>query len=137
VVFLVVLTRLVSSLFDIYPGALTAPAHALLVLGDPAAAPAAPGPSPLSTLVFPLLLVGAYFLIFAPAMKRQKDHRKYVETLGVGSEVLTTGGIFGVITQIKDDRLVVEIAKGLRVEVERSHVEARPAAPADKSKPAS
>ncbi len=89
-----------------------------------------------TSLVVPgLILVGIYFLIFAPQLKRQKDHQKLVASIQTGDEVVTTGGIFGVVTGVKTDRFVVEIAKGTRIELEKAHVQARSGTPAD-DKPA-
>ncbi len=84
-----------------------------------------------SLLVPGLILVGIYFLIFAPQLKRQKEHQKLVAGIKSGDEVVTTGGIFGVVTQVKADRFVVEIAKNTRIELEKAHVQARAAAPAE------
>jgi len=47
-----------------------------------------------------------------------------VAALKTGDEVITSGGIFGVVTQVKGDRLVVEIAKNTRVEMEKTAVTA-------------
>jgi len=96
----------------------------------PGGAPPPPeAASPLSVWVLPLMLLAMYFFIFAPQMKKQKEHQKLLKELKPGDEVVTTGGIHGVITQVKPDRFVVEIAKGTRVEVRRSHVEARASEP--------
>jgi preprotein translocase subunit YajC len=105
------------------------------------AAPGAPGvpgatdanaPGLLSNLFpFVLMLGGVYFLFIAPQMKRTKAHQKLISELTTGDEIVTTGGVFGVITAVKSDRYVIEIAKGVRVEVRRSHVEGRAAEPAD------
>jgi len=95
-------------------------------VADPNAAP----PSPLPSLLMPILLfAGIYFLLIAPQSKRNKQHQKLLKELKTGDEVMTSSGLFGTITQVKPDRFVVEIAKGVRVEVNRANVEAR--APAD------
>lgn len=103
-----------------------------------APAPAAPAPDSSSgggpgLLVWGLMFLGVYFLFVAPQMKRQKEHTKLVASIEVGDEVITTGGIFGVVTQVKPDRFVVEIAKGTRIELERAHVQARAAVPDEKA----
>ncbi|MGA2051773.1 MAG: preprotein translocase subunit YajC [Opitutales bacterium] len=108
----------------------------LLLAQAPAPAGAAPGAQPssgLSMLIMPLMLVGVYFLFVAPQMKRQKEHQKLVASIETGDEVVTTGGIFGVVTQVKPDRFVVEIAKGTRIELEKTHVQARATVPDEKS----
>ena len=91
-----------------------APAHA-------AAAPA--GPSLLSTLMFPILLIVImYFLLIRPQMKRQKEHRAMLEKLSVGDEVITNGGIAGVVRNIGDSFITVEIADRIEVRVQKGAV---------------
>ena len=118
------------------------PAHAssasffLAQTGTPAPAPAgAPvpadvQPSALATMIPFLMIIGVFLLIMAPQMKRNKEQKKLINSLEAGDEVLTTGGIFGVITSVKPDRFVVEISKGVRIEVNRANVETRVTAPA-------
>lgn len=71
-----------------------------------------------------VLLFGAmYFFMIAPQRKKQKEHQKMLETLGSGDEVITVGGIFGEITNKKDDRFVIRIAEGTKVEVLKSAIQ--------------
>jgi preprotein translocase subunit YajC len=94
---------------------LIAPAHAA------AAAPAAP--SMLSTFMFPILLIGImYFLLIRPQMKRQKEHRGMLEKLSVGDEVITNGGIAGVVRNIGDSFVTVEIAERVEVRVQKGAI---------------
>lgn len=90
--------------------------------GAGAAAGASSGGN-LSALLFPILLAGGfYFLLIAPQRKKQKEHDKLVGALQTGDEVLTTGGIFGTITNVKDDRFVVRIADNTKVELAKGHI---------------
>ena len=61
-------------------------------------------------IFFGLLFAAMYFLMIAPQRKKQKAHDKMLSELGSGDEVVTTGGIYGTITNVKDDRFVVRIA---------------------------
>ena len=54
-----------------------------------------------------LLFAGMYFLIIAPQRKRQKAHEKMLSELQTGDEIVTSGGIFGTITNVRDDRFVL------------------------------
>jgi len=75
-------------------------------------------------LLFPVLMVAAiWFLIIAPQRKKQKEHAKMLETLGAGDEVITAGGIYGEITNKKDDRFVIRIAEGTKIEVGKSFIQ--------------
>jgi preprotein translocase subunit YajC len=89
-------------------------------------APAAPAGNPLFQLA-PLVLMFAamYFLLIAPQRKKQKEHEKMLAALVAGDEVVTAGGIYGVITSVKDDRYVIRIGdNNAKVEVGKSFVSA-------------
>ncbi len=100
----------------------------LLDLLIPAAyAQAAGGPAPqgggLGMMLMPLILVAImYFLMIRPQMKRAKEHRSMLEALNKGDEVLTNGGLAGIVTDIGDNFVTVEIADGVRVRVQKSAV---------------
>ncbi len=70
-----------------------------------------------------LMFVAMWFLIIAPQRKKQKEHAKMLAALDTGDQVLTAGGIFGEITYKKDDRFVVKIADGVKIEVAKSFVQ--------------
>jgi preprotein translocase subunit YajC len=84
-----------------------------------------PPSNPLGEWIMPLLFLGVFFLIFAPQMSRNKKHQKLLTELKSGDDVITTGGLYGTIVQVKPGRFVIEIAKGVRVEITRANVEAR------------
>ena len=75
-------------------------------------------------IVMVLLLVVMYVLMIRPQRQRQQEHQRTIETCGVGDDVLTTGGIYGTITQAEGDDLVVEIADGLSVHMTRRGIAA-------------
>jgi preprotein translocase subunit YajC len=88
-----------------------------------AATPAAGGGGMHSTLLFPLLLVAVmYFLMIRPQMKRQKEHRGMLEKLGNGDEVITNGGVAGVVREIGDHFITVEIADNVRIRVQKGAI---------------
>lgn len=72
-----------------------------------------PAPSGAQTLMslLPMILIFAamYFLLIAPQRKKQKEHEKMLAALKAGDEVVTSGGIYGTITSVKDDRFVVRV----------------------------
>ncbi len=97
--------------------AFIAPAHAQ------AAAPAAGGAGIMSTLLFPIILIAVmYFLMIRPQMKRQKELRAMLEKLAVGDEVITNGGLAGVLRELGESFVTVEVADGVRVKVQRSAI---------------
>ena len=89
-------------------------------------APAAGGGDMMSSLgsMLPLVLmfVVLYFVMIRPQMKRQKEARAMIEALAKGDEVATSGGMLGRITQLGEQYLTVEIAKGVEVQIQRSAV---------------
>jgi preprotein translocase subunit YajC len=74
-------------------------------------------------IIFLVLMFAAmYFLMIAPQRKKQKEHAKMLESLKSGDEVITTGGIYGEITNKKDDRYVIRIAEGTKIEVGKAFI---------------
>ena len=72
----------------------------------------------------PIILIFAvfYFLLIRPQQKRAKDHRALLSSLKVGDQVLTSGGIYGRVTGLRDDVLTLEISDKVRVKVSRGHI---------------
>jgi preprotein translocase subunit YajC len=69
-----------------------------------------------------LLFVGMWFLIIAPQRKRQKAHDKMLSELQTGDEIITSGGVYGTITNVKEDRFVVRIADSTKIELGKGFV---------------
>lgn len=91
-----------------------------LAQGEPAAAGGDPF---LALLPLVLFAVVFYFLLIRPQAKRQKEHRKMVESLAKGDEVVTIGGIAGRVTDLGDNFALLEIADGVAVKIRRTSVE--------------
>ncbi|HEY4988975.1 MAG TPA: preprotein translocase subunit YajC [Opitutaceae bacterium] len=90
----------------------------------PAAPAAASGGFPMMLVEMALIFGGFYFLFIAPQRKKQKEHEKLLGTLQSGDEVVTTGGIYGVITNVKDDRFVVRVSDNTKIEVGKAFITA-------------
>lgn len=89
------------------------------------AAPAAPQDAGLmGFLPLVIIFVIFYFLLLRPQMKRAKEQRKMVEALAKNDEVVTTGGLLGKIVEVEDGFLMLEIADGVRVKVQKNAVTA-------------
>ena len=88
----------------------------------PSAAPAGPGPMWQMLLFYALIAGGFYFLFIAPPRKKQKAHEKMLSELQSGDEVLTTGGIYGVVTNVKEDRFIVRISDTTKVEIAKGFI---------------
>ncbi|HET7869948.1 MAG TPA: preprotein translocase subunit YajC [Actinomycetota bacterium] len=83
----------------------------------------------LLSLLFPLVLLGGvfYFLLLRPNRTRQRQQQSLLESLKVGDEVMTAGGIFGTLKDIdeEDDIVTVEIAPGTEVRMLRRAIAQR------------
>ncbi|WP_240509517.1 preprotein translocase subunit YajC [Geofilum rhodophaeum] len=76
----------------------------------------------MSLLPFLAIIVIFYFFMIRPQMKRQKELRKYRESLKKGDKVITTGGIYGRVTEVKDAYVSVEIAKEVEIKIDKSAI---------------
>jgi preprotein translocase subunit YajC len=78
----------------------------------------------LQFLPFAMILAIFYFLIFQPMKKRQQKVQEFQGGLKVGDKIVTTGGIYGLITRIGDKSVQVQIADNpkVRIEVARASV---------------
>ena len=69
-----------------------------------------------------LIIVVFYFFMIRPQMKRQKETRKFRESLAKGDKVVTTGGIYGKISEIKETIIHLEIAKDIVIKVDKNGI---------------
>ena len=81
------------------------------------------GGNPALALVPYLLVIGVfYFVLIRPMKTRQQKVQLFLEGLKVGDRVVTSGGIYGSITRVEKDRLQLQIADKVRVDVSRNAV---------------
>jgi preprotein translocase subunit YajC len=88
-------------------------------------AQASSGPGKEMIIMWFLILGAMWFFLVAPQRKKQKLHQKLIQELGSGDEIITASGIFGTITNVKDDRFVVRIAENTKVEIQKSFVQGK------------
>ena len=70
-----------------------------------------------------LIFVIFYFFLIRPQQKRVKDHKAMVESLKRGDEIITSGGIIGIVERVmEDDRIEVIIGEGTKVQIIRSTI---------------
>ena len=75
-----------------------------------------------SMLPFILIILVFYFLILRPQQKRQKDKQKMLQSVKKGDKVITAGGIHGQVEGVEDKIILVKIADGIKVKVEKSSI---------------
>jgi preprotein translocase subunit YajC len=63
-----------------------------------------------------------WFVLIRPQKKRQVEAARMLNSVNVGDEVLTAGGIYGEVTELQDDALMVRIAPELEVRVARKAI---------------
>ncbi|HHJ10078.1 MAG TPA: preprotein translocase subunit YajC [Bacteroidetes bacterium] len=79
--------------------------------------------NPMMSLLFLVAIIVIFYLfMIRPQVKRQKDLKNYRESLKKGDRVITTGGIYGKITDVKDNTVTLEISDNIRVKVDKSAV---------------
>jgi preprotein translocase subunit YajC len=80
-------------------------------------------PNPLMSF-FPIIVVCGilYMLVIRPQQKQAKEHRRMLDGLKSGDRVLTQGGIYGNVVNLKGDTVIVKIADNVKVEVTRSSI---------------
>ncbi|UCH98681.1 MAG: preprotein translocase subunit YajC [Candidatus Aminicenantes bacterium] len=71
---------------------------------------------------FILIFVIFYFIIIMPARKKQRQHQSMISNLKGGERVVTTGGIFGTVTRVMEDRFEIEVAKGTKLQIAKSSI---------------
>ena len=89
-----------------------------------APAPASPGPGGglLSILPFVFIFVIMYYVMLRPQMRRQKEAARLVSALKTGDRVITSSGIHGLISNVKDTTVIVKVADNVKLEMEKTAV---------------
>ena len=86
------------------------------------AAPATGGSSTSSLIMLALVFVVFYFFMIRPQTKRQKEIKQQREAMKVGDQIVTSGGIYGKVKDIKDATVTIEIADNVRIKVDKNSV---------------
>ena len=88
-----------------------------------AAAPAESGAGLMSLLPLLGIFLIFYFLLIRPQAKRAKEHKQLIEDLQKNDEVITNGGILGLLTNVSESYVIVEIAPNIEVTLLKSSVQ--------------
>jgi preprotein translocase subunit YajC len=88
-------------------------------------APGAGGPGPLMT-VFPFILIFVimYFMVIRPQQKKAKARQELLNKLKKNDEVMTSGGIYGKVVDLKETVVTLEVAPNVRIRVHRPQISA-------------
>jgi len=85
--------------------------------------PTPEGQNPLVTFL-PLILVFVifYFFMIRPQVRKQKELTNYRSALKKGDKIITTGGIYGKITDVKDNTVTVDVGDNILLKIDKSAV---------------
>lgn len=73
-------------------------------------------------LPFILIIVVFYFFMIRPQQKRQKELNKFRNELKKGDAVVTTGGVYAKVAEVKDNKVILEVAEGIKVTFDKSAI---------------
>jgi preprotein translocase subunit YajC len=97
--------------------------NVLLQVANPAAGG---GGSYMSIMLIVAMVAIFYFFMIRPQQKRQKDIQKAREAMKTGDKVVTAGGIHGRIKEVAEKSMLIEIADGVRIRVDKASIYASP-----------
>jgi len=79
--------------------------------------------NPIGLLLPIVLLLGVfYFMLIRPQQRRSRSQRSLMDSLSVGDDVITIGGMHGTITEIDDDSILLEVAPEIEIRFIRSAI---------------
>jgi|TARA_B110000014_G_scaffold230894_1_gene192634 preprotein translocase subunit YajC len=76
----------------------------------------------LSFLPLILIFVIFYFILIRPQTKKQKEHQEMIDSLEVGNEVVTAGGILGKIREMNEQYVQLEISENVNIKIQRQTI---------------
>jgi len=92
-----------------------------ILMGNPAGAQGGSALTQILPLV--LIIVVFYFFMIRPQMKKAKDQKKYIEALKKGDKILTIGGIYGKIVEMREDTtIIMEVEDGTKMKISKNAV---------------
>jgi preprotein translocase subunit YajC len=94
--------------------------------------PAAQQPTWGPFIVMGLIFVIFYFLIIKPQKDKEAAHHKMLKALNKNDEVVTIGGIYGTVINVKDNSVVLRIADDVKIEVQKNAIAGLRKTPTDK-----
>ena len=75
-----------------------------------------------SIIMIVLMFVVIYFFMIRPQQKRQKEIKKFRDSIKKGDKVITAGGIYGKVKDVKETTITLEIADNVRITIDKNSV---------------
>jgi preprotein translocase subunit YajC len=91
----------------------------------------APAPTPMPSVgeqlaqmlpMFVLIVVIFYFVIYRPQKQQREKHQALISQLKKGDKVVTSGGIWGTVTNVGKDTVTLQVAENAKIRVAREHI---------------
>jgi preprotein translocase subunit YajC len=96
----------------------------IFFLAQQPGSPAAPPQADLLQTFLPFLFMGVlfYFLLIRPQQRKQKQHQQLLANLKTGDKVVTSGGIHGLIANVKETTFLLKVADNVKIEIDKGSV---------------
>lgn len=89
-----------------------------------ASTPTPPSPPWWTNLFFPILIMAmVYFALIRPQTLAKKKQEETIKGTKTGDKIVTTSGIHGVVTNVKDTTVIVKVADNVKLEIEKTHID--------------
>ena len=69
-----------------------------------------------------MILVVFYFFMIRPQQKKQKDQKRFTESIKRGDQVVTVGGIHGRVSAIEDNTVLLDVEKGAKIRLDKTSI---------------
>ena len=97
----------------------------LLAMGQPT--PPGTEQDPRAQMLQMVVMFGAlgamfYFMMIRPQSKQRKEHENLLKNVKSGDKILTNGGLYGIVTNVKEKSLMVKIADNVKVEIVKTAI---------------
>jgi preprotein translocase subunit YajC len=76
-----------------------------------------------SLWMFPVIFALVYFAFIRPQSQAKKKQEELLKAVKTGDRVITTSGIHGVVTNVKDSTVMVKVADNVKLEIEKTHID--------------
>lgn len=76
----------------------------------------------MSIAMIVLIFVVMYFFMIRPQQKRQKELNQFRASLKKGDKIVTVGGIYGTVAEVKEDKVLVEVDSNVKILVDKAAV---------------
>ena len=96
----------------------------MLAMASPGAGAQGGGSSFLGFLPLILIFIVFWFMIIRPQKKQQDQRKAMIEAIKRGDRIITSGGLFATVKDVKQDRVVATIAEGVKVEISKASINA-------------